>query len=175
MPLDHDEAIRVLLNRRGRLLASIFIQTRDMHCAEDVYQDVLLKLIKTQEPFDGPDNVWRWARVVARHATVDLMRQRHRQAVSLQADVLDLLETELDGDPQTPHAEELEALRHCLAAMNPQSRQILELRYRQSLSGVELATRLGRPAKSVYVTMSRLYRKLAECISARVRGEVAGG
>ena len=38
------------------------------------------------------------------------------------------------------------------------------MKYRQGLNGRALAEELGRPVNSVYVTISRIYRKLSECI-----------
>ncbi|MBI1370265.1 MAG: sigma-70 family RNA polymerase sigma factor [Planctomycetes bacterium] len=173
MALDRDQTIRVLLSRRGQLLAQLYLQTRDMHCAEDIYQDLMLKLVKSDEVFEAEENVYRWASVAGRHAAIDALRRLGRQAITLHSDVLDLLEAESARTP-ADHADELEALRHCLNQLNPQARQMLEWRYRDRISGLDLARKLDRPAKSLYVTMSRIYRKLADCVRARLGGEATG-
>lgn len=165
MPLDREEQIRALLSYRGQLLTLVYMQTRNMHDAEDIMQDLVVKLMKSEDRFEAAENVYRWAKVVARHAAIDLQRRKGRGAVVIDADVLDLLEIQLDTTGQSSLADDVESLHRCMAELNPDARQLIDMRYREGLTGSQVAERLRRPVKSIYVSISRIYRKLAECIA----------
>jgi len=164
-----EQALRLLVARRSEMLAYIFANTLDMHVAEDIYQDVLVKVMMRQEPYENEQHVMRWAQRVARNAAIDLARSGNAKVKTLDAEVLDRMAAEWDALDPVPHSDLIEYLRLCLDALTPAARNVLELRYREGLTGAALGERLGRPVKSVYVTLSRAYRALAECIERHQR------
>ena len=44
------------------------------------------------------------------------------------------------------------------------ARKLVDLRYRQNVSGKEVARKLSLPVNTVYVAMSRIHRTLSECV-----------
>jgi len=89
--------------------------------------------------------------------------------------VLDLLEEQwrsLDG--QSTQAW-IDALRVCVSKLTTYARELINLRYVEGLSGVEVARRLGRTSRTVYVALSRVYRQLEDCVRKTSGGESVTG
>ena len=63
------------------------------------------------------------------------------------------------------------ALLVCLARLAPADRELIRLRYAPSETGKSLARKLGRPANSVYQSLSRIRRALLECVKRRLAAE----
>lgn len=167
--LDQQAALRSLLKARSRLLPLIWTIVRDAHLAEDVYQELLLKVVEHSPGFESEEQLHAWSRVVARNHAINLLKHRDRGPRILDEGVLELLEQtvgRMGGELET----DVEALRSCLGRLSGGARRVLNLRYAQGLSGQEVAQRLGIKPHSVYVTLSRVYQQLAACIR-RHRGE----
>ncbi|MBI1368518.1 MAG: sigma-70 family RNA polymerase sigma factor [Planctomycetes bacterium] len=175
MAVDHDMIVKVLVAQRGKLLAYILSLVQDLHVAEELYQTVLMRALKDSGSVDGPDHLMNWARVVARNIAVDHLRSTGRRAVLLDPDVLNLLESTWRTKDDDADVERTEALRDCLDALSPQARQLIELRYAQDMSMSDVAARIDRPLNSVYVSMSRIYRRLSECIEGKLQPRRANG
>ena len=62
----------------------------------------------------------------------------------------------------------IHALHACIGELTPNARRLIDLRYRNGLSGVKLADTMGKQLNTVYVALTRIHRTLAECITRRV-------
>ncbi len=63
------------------------------------------------------------------------------------------------------------ALLACLSRLAPADRELIRQRYAPSETGKSLARKLGRPANSVYQSLSRIRRALLECVKRRMAAE----
>lgn len=166
-PLPADGPLRALLAERGLLLAYIQVILPDAHAAEDVLQDALLLAMRTT--FRDIDHARAWIRVTARNLALNEGRRRQRRAGALPADVLDDLEPLWDEQVQGPAmTERMAALRACCAQLPARARQLLQLRFERNLDGAGIGAAIGRPLNTVYVSLSRIYRRLAACIGRRL-------
>jgi RNA polymerase sigma factor (sigma-70 family) len=158
--------MQALLAERGILLAYINVMLRDLHGAEDILQEALL--LAMNQPFTDADHARAWIRVTARNLTLAEHRRRGRRAILSDA-VVDLLDSawreEADGHA---YGERLAALRACCEGLPDASQRLLDLRFQENLDGQAIAERIGRPVNTVYVGLSRLYRRLAECVQRRL-------
>ena len=165
--------VKVLVAQRGKLIAYILTLTQDLHAAEDVYQTVLMRALRDCGKIDGPDHLMNWARRVARNAALDHLKSASHRTRSLDPDVLAMLESdwqELDTDPQTSMSD---VLGDCLDELSPQARELVRLRFAEELTVKQVADRVDRPLPSVYVSMSRIYKKLSQCIEGKLQRERA--
>jgi RNA polymerase sigma-70 factor, ECF subfamily len=64
-----------------------------------------------------------------------------------------------------------QALLLCLSRLAPADRELIRLRYAPTETGKGLAQKLGRPANSVYQSLSRVRRALLECVKRRLAAE----
>ncbi len=116
---------------------------KDQHQAEDICQDVFLKLMRVigkYEPREVPFTAWILR--VARNATLDYMRSQRMtpcEEIHLQDDERGQIAHERCG-----------ALRAALNELPLEQREVLVLRHIVGLSPVEIATVLGKTESSVH-------------------------
>jgi RNA polymerase sigma-70 factor (ECF subfamily) len=144
---------------------------RDLHAAEDILQEALV--LATRQPFNDADHARGWIRVTIRNLAMNELRRRARHPAGISDEAMALLEPEWraveeDYSHGASHGDRLAALRACCEGISPAARQLLDLRFREGLDGAGIAERLGRPLNTVYVTLSRLYRRLSDCVSTRL-------
>jgi RNA polymerase sigma-70 factor, ECF subfamily len=161
------EFTRELLGARSSLFGFILAMVRDFNLAEELFQEVSVRILEREEEFTPGTNFGAWARAFARRTVLEEQRRRGRlllddRAVAAVADRMD--EADEDGKP-----DQREALRHCLEKVHKNSRRLVALRYESSLSMNEIGERLGRTPGAVQVALSRVRSWLADCI----RGQLA--
>jgi DNA-directed RNA polymerase specialized sigma24 family protein len=126
MTLKMDEVVQVLLRERLRVSAVAAAIVRDVHAADDIYQQVVLTALEGANDFRDAEHVLAWAIRVARHRAIDLSHKR--RPVSLPDDVLDLLEGGWADPAGAGWSDRVEALHHCVKHLAEPSRQLLQKR-----------------------------------------------
>ena len=169
MALPQEDIVRTLFAARPRISAAVWLVVRDTQAAEDIFQDTSVKALTKGGPFETQGHLLSWARVTARHAAIDWLRRCRPDWVTLEADVLDLLEDEARART-APEGPRVDALGECMEALPPPARQLLELRYFDRRSCDEVAAVLGVKIGAVYQRLSRLHRVLKECVERRMAG-----
>ena len=114
--------------------------------AEDVLQDVFVRLWRNPEAFDANrGSLAAWLAVIARHRAIDQMRKRRPEA--------DFDEVVLSFDPDlnglAERAEALEQVRGVLAGMNSEQRTALEMAFFEGMTHTEIAVLTGEPLGTV--------------------------
>jgi RNA polymerase sigma-70 factor (ECF subfamily) len=143
--------------------------------AQDVSQDVLLKLVRAMQTFryDPAQRFRGWLKTVAHHAWQDLARGR-RVVAAGGDDPLQLLAArdDLAAGVEAAYEQELleRALERVRSRVRPQTWDAFRLTALEGVPGAEAAARLGMPVTSVYKAKSNV-QKLLE---AEVR-ELDGG
>jgi RNA polymerase sigma-70 factor (ECF subfamily) len=158
--------LRRLLAERARLMPYIWSIVRDMHLAEDVYQEVLLRAVKHREQIESLEVLPAWARTVGRNLAIDTLRSRGRQPMALSSETLAMLDGAWDAVAEP--ADMIEALRRCIGKLPERSRLLVELRYAKEMTGEQISRALGLKPHSVYVSLNRTYHALQECIRSEV-------
>jgi RNA polymerase sigma-70 factor (ECF subfamily) len=172
MGLNRDRLLLLLLQQRGMLLGYVTAIVREPHLAEDVFQNVALVLLRKGDRLEAEQDFPPWARRVARLEALAALRERRKSPQVLDDATLDRLEDHWDAGDSAP-GPATEALRACLERLSPRARRLVELRYVGGLRGKDLAEKLAQPVNTVYVALSRIYRKLAACIQDRLASEGA--
>ena len=169
--LTHDDILSILKPERKKQLALARSILRDAQLAEDVHQDMLIKVFKHVATFDGPRHLRDWSWKVLRNRCYEVIRRSKYQPVLLDASVLELVDDELE----TRDCEEVErravALKGCLEGLTANARSIVHLRFSEGLQGKEVAAQLGRKPDAVYKALQRIYTTLGECIRRRLTAE----
>jgi RNA polymerase sigma factor (sigma-70 family) len=171
LPLSPDQGhLRELLDQRALLLGYINAIVRNLHSAEDILQESLV--LATKQSFNDAHHAQAWIRVTARNLSLAELRRVSRRPATLSEEAFALLEPAWEAAADEEHSQgaRLEALRACSAGLSATARQLLDLRFREGLDGAAIAARLGRPLNTVYVGLSRTYRRLADCIGRRLAG-----
>ena len=150
---------------------------RDEHQAEDLCQDVFVHLFHALAKYDSSRSFRPWLMRVAANACLNRLRsERRRPAVSLDAHhAAGAPPPTVDDDgPDVSAAkrELFDRIRRERAALSPDDRLILALRYDAGLGHKEISDSLGGlPLGTVKVRLHRARKVLA----ARLRRFVTGG
>jgi RNA polymerase sigma-70 factor (ECF subfamily) len=140
--------------------------------AEDVAQEVFVKLWKSLPGYDGRAKLSTWIYAIARNAAISA-RRRERAAASLSDEAV-LAEAErsaaADGDPRADDAR----LWRAVAALPDAQRQAVILYYQDERPVEEVAAMLGSPVNTVKTHLHRARARLAAALGATTRHREVG-
>ena len=140
--------------------------------AEDLAQDIFLRLFKSLKTFDRRANFATWLISVSRNLCIDHYRsmRREHEIVTHDVDVVALAQPSAIDSPHTvlERRDRVALLRAALDKLAPSLRTAVILRDIQELSYQEIAARLGVPEGTVKSRINRGRTELARQI-ARLR------
>lgn len=163
---------RLAREHGGRIYSFALHALRSREDAEDVTQEVLIRLWRCRETID-PAKLHPWVMRVTRNLVIDASRRRRMRATVIAegADVEWVADLVADGPPETDRAERSE-LRACLEAavaeLDEPYRSIIIMREIQDHSYNEIAEAMEMPLGTVKVYLHRARRRLRD----RVRKEL---
>ena len=152
-------AFEHLYDRYGDLVHSVVMRVvGDRYIAEDVTQDVFLRVWRKPEQFDlDRGKFTTWLLSIARNRSIDERRSRGRrlrhEAMPSPAEEEDPLLSVSDDteDPATASvvADDQRAVRAALAVLPPEQRMAIQLAYFGGMTQQEIANQLGQPLGTV--------------------------
>ncbi len=158
---------------RYRLMAFIRAMVRDNQTAEDIFQEVWLRLDDALKREVAIANTSAWCRGVARNLILHYWRDLKKVRLVADEELLNLVACafeEQDPAQQFWRARE-NALRGCLEKLPERSRQVLSLKYDSGLSMAAVAERLDRTVTAVTKLISRLRQMLRDCVNETLQVE----
>jgi RNA polymerase sigma-70 factor (ECF subfamily) len=167
------EAFRQLVIRHHRLVINVgFRALGELSLAEDVAQEVFLKVYKALPSYRHDKPFKHWLHRVAANAVTDALRRR-RPVISL--DGMEQAPPSRESDPQdvaTRHDLQ-RAVRHAIASLPSHYRDTIALQAFGELSYEEIAKTLDIPLGTVMSRLNGAKRLLRERLGDLVRGEEA--
>ena len=161
---------KVFVEHQGRVFRAAYRITGNAQDAEDVLQNVFLKLSNLGEPKVPVDNLPSYLYRTAVNAALDLLRTR-RNSVSID-EIENTPDQDAPGPERNHEAGEIRAsLRRAMAALPEQAALVFALRYLEGYGNHEIARMVGvssvKIAVSLHRTRHRLQREFRELRSAR--------
>lgn len=150
---------RLLHSILPRLRSFVAARTRDPGIAEDVVQNVLLKIHKARHTYRQERPFGPWLRAIARNTAIDALRARgvkRKREVPLSE--IELADTS-NPEPGLPRGLS-PVLERALAELPAGQREALELMHLRQLSSEEAARELGISPVAVRVRAHRAYKAL---------------
>jgi RNA polymerase sigma-70 factor (ECF subfamily) len=118
----------------------------DTAAAEDVMQEVFMRLWRSPQSFDSSrGSLGPWLAVIARNRAIDVLRKRHPETDI--EDVVVSVEPDLAGEAERARA--MEKVRGALGAMPSAQRSALEMAYFEGLTHTEIAAKTGEPLGTI--------------------------
>jgi RNA polymerase sigma-70 factor (ECF subfamily) len=146
--------------------------------AEDLTQDVFLKIFKSLNTFDQRANFQTWLVSVSRNLCIDHYRsvRKERETIDRDVDAGELTPAAATVSPiaALEQADRVALLKKAMAQLPPTLRMAVLLRDIQELSYQEIAERLGLPEGTVKSRINRGRTELARQIR-RLRDELETG
>jgi RNA polymerase sigma-70 factor (ECF subfamily) len=186
--LKHQEAgllDELIVRYQHRLLRYLLFLTSSRELAEDLFQEVWMRVLMRGAQYNGKARFDTWLFTIARNLVIDFRRKRTLASLDelFEGSTEDdrPMTFELADDQPTPFdrlssGEDRERVAEALLELDTVYREVLVLRFHEDLSLQEIATVTRAPLSTV---KSRLYRGLAaikprlEAAAARP-AEVAG-
>src|SRR6185503_14867017 len=159
------------LAERHLLLAFIYGLVRDAGVAEDLFQEVWLKLAEASEKGARVDDLGKWCRGVARNLILHHWRDQRSRTVVADSRIVDLAARAFDEQAAGGRfgSSRKQALLDCVASLPGNSRELIQLKYEQGLSVDSVAQRVRRPYSGIMMALSRVRKALGVCVEKRLR------
>jgi RNA polymerase sigma-70 factor, ECF subfamily len=148
------DAFAEIVREHQSMVFSIALRfVRDRSVAEELAQDVFLKLYRDLPRLQSPEHVKFWLRKVTSHRALDCVRAANRRPELVLDEVPEPTVAARQNDPLMERS-----LRKLVSSLPDQARAVIVLRYQEEMEPQEIAEVLGIPAATV---KSRLRRSLA--------------
>jgi len=157
----HDEAIALLLPAfRRRVFGLAYSFLRDREAAEDVTQDVFIKVWRALPGFDGRASLSTWIYAITRNASLSALRARRPQSSLSDPEVMDAVDA-IDTAASADALVERAALLRLVDQLPTKQRQVIMLFYMEEQSHEEVATMLAMPVGTVKTLLHRARARLS--------------
>lgn len=162
------------IHDRHRLGSFVGGLLRDAHAAEDVIQEVWVRLAAELEKGTVIESQPAWCRGVAKNLILKHWRRQRNAKVFADSEVLEVFLARVDqAFAETDDSGELwerrqQALDDCVAALPEKSRSLLSLRYEGRVPIEEIARRVGQRFDAVTKALYRLRQALSDCVERKL-------
>ncbi len=172
-PLTRDEILKQVFGYQKLLTAYGFTLLNDWQAAEDIVQETLLFIAGNHEKYDGERPLLPWARGIVRFKCLNGLRSRKRAPLTGDAELLaQLLDENLtdlwDEKAATEMAKRIQALRNCMAELPARACRLMSDFYVNRKPGKDLAEREKMNASNLRSHLSRIRKRLRDCVSERL-------
>ena len=156
-----DEAIALLLPAyRRKVFGLAYSFLRDREAAEDVTQEVFIKVWRALLGFDGRASMSTWIYTIARNASLSALRARPLQSSLSDPQVMEAVEA-IHPVPSADVTVERGALLRLVDQLPTKQRQVITLFYMEAQSHEEVAAMLAMPVGTVKTLLHRARARLS--------------
>jgi RNA polymerase sigma-70 factor, ECF subfamily len=159
-----EAVLREFVRHRSALFAVVLSLVREFSLAEEVLQEVAVVVCDQWSDFKPDTNFVAWAMRIARNKIFNLTRAARREIV-LAPEALEAVEQAAAVESRSGW---LEALQKCMEGLQGKAGEMLVLRYREGLSGQEIARRLKTTVTAVHMALSRARSAVGRCVEGRL-------
>ena len=154
----------LIVRFQHRLLRYLLFLTGNREIAEDLFQEVWMRVLTRGGQFNGKARFETWLFTIARNLVIDLSRKRQMASLDEMSEAGEderPFEVAIDGPSpleQFATREDRAEVAEVLLKLEPNYREVLMLRFHEEMSLEEIASVTRAPLSTV---KSRLYRGLA--------------
>lgn len=146
------------------LFQFLFYMVRNREQAEDLVQEVYIKVLKAYDRFEGKSSEKTWLFSIARHVAIDHFRKQKGWKQRL-LETFDWNTQQVKDHQPLPEEialqnDEIKVMYQCLDQVTVDQRAVIILRFMQSLSITETAEALGWTESKVKTTQHRALKIL---------------
>jgi RNA polymerase sigma-70 factor (ECF subfamily) len=133
---------------------------RDRGAAEDVTQEVFIKVWRALPGFDGRASMSTWIYTIARNASVSALRARRPQCSLSDPEVMEAVDA-INPVPPADVIVDRAALLRLVDQLPTKQRQVITLFYMEAHSHEDVATMLAMPVGTVKTLLHRARARLS--------------
>ena len=166
------EFLALLAQHEPHLRACVHAMIPVWQDAEDVLQETRALLWKGFAAFRPGSNFLAWARTVARYQARARLKKGCSVAQPFSEELTDSLLAELADTPEEENRR-WTAFMKCCEGLGGDAREMLRGVYVDRQKIPAIAEKLGRTLSGTYMALSRIRRRLMECVERRLQEEEA--
>lgn len=143
----NDRAFEILLNRhKSKIYTSIYLFVKDHELADDIFQDVFIKIIDTlrKGKYNHEGKFLQWALRISYNMCVDHFRRSKRRtkvSPSETFDIFDVLESHDDNMEDTIIKDQVHSnVKSLVDQLPPEQKEVVILRHYADMSFKEIAS-----------------------------------
>ena len=143
----NEKAFEILLRRhKARIYTSIYIFCKDSQLAEDIFQEVFIKIINTLRSgrYNHEGKFLQWALRIAHNLCVDYFRRDKRRPTVGQTDEYDIFNviglSDESPEQSIMRSQVHERIRHLVDSLPNEQREVVVLRHYADMSFKEIAS-----------------------------------
>ncbi|HZF16418.1 MAG TPA: sigma-70 family RNA polymerase sigma factor [Steroidobacteraceae bacterium] len=158
-----DEALAAVVDAfRRKVFGLALSYLRDREAAEDVAQEVFIKVWKALPQFDGRATLSTWIYTITRNTSFTALRSRRPNASLSDPEVLGAVEAEGANSAGERAELEGEALMRLVDQLPAKQRQVVMLFYMEEQSYESVSAMLAMPVGTVKTLLHRARARLQE-------------
>ena len=171
--------IKRFLQHQNDFMSYLMAITRDFDAAEEIFQNAAI-VVMERSIDDEPIRDFRaWSKEIVRRQALRHLRDETKQqwVRSLEPVLLEQITRVFmeDGSSESIAKKQSIALRQCVRQASDVHRKMLSLRYEQRASFAEIGKSMGRTEAAVQRSLSRLRKRLHDCVRNKLRlAEMSG-
>ena len=166
-PESDREFVQEFTRVQRRLYLYILSQVGRPTDAEEILQETNLVIWRKSRQFELGTNFFAWSSRIAMYEVLKFRERRGREKLRFSREFVETIAVEAAESGEYWEARRA-ALAVCLDKLRPRDRELIEQRYAEGESGIQVAEQLGRPINSVYQSLGRIRRSLLECINRQL-------
>ncbi len=159
----HDQFLRLFTEHESALRTFVRSLLPSRGDASEVMQEVAVVLWQKFAVFDATRDFRKWAFGVARYEALAYLRDRARDRLVFNDELVSRLADEAVAAEQR-HESQREALETCLQKLPETQRALVLGAYAKDTRIDELAAQRGQTAMSLYKLLQRIRQMLLECV-----------
>ncbi len=166
-PALREQFVQLLTAEQTRLFRYITMLVGDVNDASNILQQANLVLWRKADDFNPEMSFSMWSRKVAYYSTLSFIRDKRRDKLVFDDDVLQ----QLADRPMAAEDDEVRvALRHCLGGLTDNALELLRQRYWPGKSIGEMAQQRGKSEGAIKMALMRIRQSLGDCIERQMEG-----
>ncbi|MEX2476759.1 sigma-70 family RNA polymerase sigma factor [Marinobacter sp.] len=164
----HDRAAfaRLYKATAPKLLGTVLRILRERSWAEDVIQDVYIKVWQKADQFDeSKASPIAWMVAIARHSAIDELR-KHPARRSADTDEIDqIASTQPEAHTALENSQAVTSLNRCIDTLEKDRQDMVRLAYLNGWSREQLAAQYDQPINTVKTWLHRALKQLKRCLA----------
>ncbi|ABX43943.1 RNA polymerase sigma factor [Lachnoclostridium phytofermentans] len=169
MQTENDYEIEDLVRTYGNdVLRTAYMYVKDIHIAEDIFQDVFIKVNNHLHTFQGNSSIKTWILRITINTCKDYIKSAyHRKMVPMEEFIEDSIVSESEFDA-VEREETIHTVKEAVMALPEHYRSVILCVYFDELSMDETAKALDLPVGTVKSRLARAKEKLKESMEGRI-------
>ena len=167
------ELLTLLGAHERSLFAYVCALTPNWQDAEEIMQQVRIRIWQDFEQYDPAKPFGCWARAIAYYLTLAYRKERNRQREFFSERILEEVSLTYEMVAETAN-ERRSALVRCLDKLGGQKRRVIEEYYGSAEPSQRLADRLSMTPNALRQLLFRIRKTLFECVERATHSEMRG-